>query len=147
MPEVSAAFLCDYASVREGLLHILGGGITRIWRDEFPSPLGVGLAVMFELHRMELGRPHEVAIEIRDEDGASLAEIRGGFGADSIPAIGPHEKILVPLAIGLHGLQVQKHGDYEATIAVDGQYKRTLQFAVRPTAEKGQLPPAPPPPE
>ncbi len=136
MAEVSAAFLCDYASVREGLLHVLGGGITRVWRDEFPSPLGVGLAIVFELHRMELGRPHEVHIEIRDEDGGALAEIRGGFGADATPAMRPHEGILVPFAIGLHGLPVQKHGDYEATIAVDGQFKRALQFSVRPSAEK-----------
>lgn len=143
MPEVAAAFLCDYASVREGLLHILGGGITRVWRDEFPAPLGVGLAVVFELHRMELGRPHEVQIEIRDADGGSLAEIRGGFGADATPAMQPHEKALVPFTIGLHGLAVQKHGDYEATIAVDGQFKRAIQFSVRPVGEKGGPAPAP----
>jgi len=33
---------------------------------------------------------------------------------------GPDESVLQPTAIGLHGQQVPKYRDYEATIAVDG---------------------------
>ena len=37
--QVVTALLCDYASVREGLLNILGGGVNRLWRAELPAPL------------------------------------------------------------------------------------------------------------
>jgi hypothetical protein len=146
VPEVAAALLCDHATVREGLLHVLGAGITRVWRDEFPAPLGVGLAIVFELHQDETGRPHELAIHVRDEDGGGVAEVKGAFGADKNPTLAVHERILVPMAFNLQPAQIEKHGNYEITLLVDGQFKRSIQFAVRPSSERAAalLPPAPP---
>jgi hypothetical protein len=34
------ALLCDAATVRENVLHILGGGLGQLWRDVYPARLG-----------------------------------------------------------------------------------------------------------
>lgn len=38
------AVLCDRATVRDGLLHILGAGVTIVYRDKVPAPLDVDVA-------------------------------------------------------------------------------------------------------
>lgn len=48
--QLASAILCDFAQVREGLLFVSGGGITRIWRETFPAAAGVSLALVFEAH-------------------------------------------------------------------------------------------------
>ena len=42
--EVTTAMLSDFAQVREGLLFVSSGGITRCYREQLPAPLGVHLA-------------------------------------------------------------------------------------------------------
>ena len=61
--ELKAAIICDAASVREGLLHVLGGGITRIWRQDLPAALGVALAVIVDLPPDVMFDPHEVTVD------------------------------------------------------------------------------------
>src|SRR5207302_2267086 len=97
--QVVTALLCDYASVREGLLNILGGGVNRLWRAELPAPLNLSLALMVDLHPQEVGAPHELGITVQDDDGGRLLELTGNFQAGQNPdsAIGEHA--LVPFGI------------------------------------------------
>ena len=43
---IDTALLCDAATERDGLLNVLGGGITVATRPEFPAPLGMTLALV-----------------------------------------------------------------------------------------------------
>ena len=47
---VDTCLLCEAASVHEGLLNILGGGVTVVTRPEYPSELGLSLAIRVMLH-------------------------------------------------------------------------------------------------
>ena len=66
--------LCDAATVREGLLHILGGGITRLNRPSFPAPLGAALALQISVHPTEASVSHRVEAIIQGEDGSQIAK-------------------------------------------------------------------------
>lgn len=133
--QVASAFLCDAASVREGLLHVLGGGITRLWRQEFPAPLGVSIALLLELHRQELDRPHELNIIIMGEDGQQIAEVKGGFQAPASPTLELHEGQLIPMTLDLGGAELPAAGAYTVDISIDGEHRRSLHFSARPASE------------
>ena len=38
---LETALLSDHASVRDGLLFVVAGGITRVWRSQLPAPLNL----------------------------------------------------------------------------------------------------------
>jgi len=124
------ALLCDFASVRENLLFVSAGGITRIWRSDYPAPMGVSLALMFEVHPMELPYPHEVAIRVMGPDGEELTTVQAGFTAGGDLQVG--EELLVPMALDLRNVGLPREGAHSVEIAVDGTHQKTVQFWVQP---------------
>lgn len=140
MPRVATALLCDYASVRENLLNVVGGGITRVWRTEFPAPLNLSLALVLELHEMELDRPHEIDIQIMGEDGQSIAQVKGGFQSAKPPGMEVTETLLVPIALDLRSAGVPALGAYTLSLAIDGSFATDLRFWVRQPPEAPELP-------
>lgn len=131
--EVGTALLCDFAIVREGLLHVISGGVTRVWRQSFPAEFGCALALVFELHPMETERPHELEVRIIGEDGAEVARLEGGFQAQPGPGMKTGEMMLVPVAIDLRNVQIPGPGGYSIVVRVDTNVQRTLAFWVERT--------------
>lgn len=138
---LATAILCDSATVREGLLHILGGGITRLWRDQLPAALGFTLALMIEVSSDALRVPHEVHVRIVDDDGANVAEAMGGFQVGQ-PAVWMEttESQLVPLVVPLHTAVVTHFGGYTVQITIDDEAASPLRFLVLHPDEQ-QIPP------
>ena len=95
--EIAAALLCDAATVREGLLHVLGGAITRVWSPGLPAPLGVALAAVIELAQEETAVPHELQVEVFDPDGTLIGMVMGGFQTAPNERLEPGEHVLVPV--------------------------------------------------
>lgn len=133
--KVVSALLCDAASVREGLLFVMGGGITRLWRQEYPAGFGCSLAMMLELHQMELERPHEIDVLLQGEDGQELARVKGGFQMGA-PNLEVGETALVPFAVDLHGVSIPAPGTCTLEISVDGAHQQTLRVSARPPGER-----------
>jgi uncharacterized protein DUF6941 len=134
---VGTALLCDFAAVRDSLLFVVGGGVNRLYRDEYPAPMGVSLALVFEVHQMEAAHPHEIDVRVVGEDGAELARMQGGFQTNLPPGVHVGEEILVPVGLDLRDVGLQTAGAYSIEISVDGTHHRTVQFWVepRPTLE------------
>jgi hypothetical protein len=114
--EVTTALLCDYAQVRDGLLFIMSGAVTRLNRSELPAPLGVFLALTFSMNLEEIGRLHEVRVVVSDDDGR-LAEARGGMQAQARVEIG--EELLVPVALDLRPVALRRYGEVRFEISAD----------------------------
>jgi hypothetical protein len=127
---VNAAILCDFASVREGLLNVVGGGITRLWRPQLPAPMNLSVALMLELHYLELGKDHELAVVVVSEDGEQVIEVKGAFNPNGDLDVG--ENLLVPMALDLRAANLATYGSYNVEVSVDGTHHRTLPFQVRP---------------
>lgn len=130
------AFLCDAATVREGLLHILGGGITRLWREQFPAQIAATLAVMIVLHPTEAESEHKMVIRVASEDGQDIATMEGSFRAQRGDLSKPGELIASPLVLNLHSVPLPRAGSYSVDILIDNQHQRSLQFVAAPSSEK-----------
>ena len=123
--------ICDAASVREGLLHVLGGGITRVWRADLPAALGVTLAVVVDLSPDVMFDPHEVTVHfVRDDDDEQLSEIKGAFQVGPELRLEPGEHQLVPMAFDLRGAAVERYGAYTFHVAIDLLPATALRFWV-----------------
>ncbi len=59
---IDCALLCDAATVREGLLHVLGGGIAHAVRPSFPAPAAMSLAVHVWVTQDEATGDHVLAV-------------------------------------------------------------------------------------
>lgn len=131
------AMLCDFATVREGLLHVLGGGINRLWREKFPANMGATLALLLEIHPTEADMQHTMAIFLINEDGRRLAEVNADFQVGrNAAASRPGENILMPLAVSLQQMTIPAPGAYSVEILLDGQHKRSLcVLAASPSAD------------
>ncbi|MHB8464368.1 MAG: DUF6941 family protein [Acidimicrobiales bacterium] len=130
--EITTALVCNWAEVREGILFVSGGGITRAWKQQFPAPFGVCLALVLEGTQGEMiGVPHEVEIEIADGDGVVAGQVTAGLQANGSPDLEPGEMMQVPLAFNLSMLPLPAVGAYDIKVRVDrgsiaGQPERVL---------------------
>ncbi len=130
--ELDAALICDAASVRENLLFVLGGGITRYWREDLPADIQVSLALVLKVHPTEMGRPHELDVILMDADGTRLNELKVGFQVDVTaerPDLDLTESALIPQAIDLRA-RFPREGSYSIDILLDAQHRKSLQFQV-----------------
>jgi len=127
------AFLCDAATVREGLLHILGGGITRLGRAGFPAQFGCDLAVMVQLHPIEAQDEQRLRTVVVDGDGNELGRLEGSFRASPSPTLEPGELVSVPFVVGLSGLQIPGPGTYSVELLLNGSHVRSLRVDAHDT--------------
>jgi hypothetical protein len=133
---VNTAILCDFAEVRENLLFIMAGGITRLWRAEWPGAMNVCLALVVELEHGDRERPHELDVQIIDADGALQARIQGGFQQAAGPDTDIHETTFFPFVFDLRPVGLPHAGWYTIMINLDGEGDRLLgvKAEVRPDA-------------
>jgi hypothetical protein len=127
--DVTTAMLADFAQVREGLLFVASGGVTRCYRDQLPAPLGVYLATVLELDRLEAEQVHQLQVVVVDEDGQELAEIAGEIqlGATQLMI---NENLNVPITFDLRNVPVEKFGSVEIRLYVANEHRRTLPIWV-----------------
>ena len=129
MAHVISAMLCDAATVREGLLHILGGGITRLHRGEYPAPMQVALVAQVVLTPVEVEHPHDVTAIVQTEDGDVVVQATGHLEAGPPnPLLEPGESVILPLIIGLHGVVLARPGGYSIEMSVDNVHQSSLSF-------------------
>ncbi|HZA27257.1 MAG TPA: hypothetical protein VE915_06370 [Actinomycetota bacterium] len=132
---VAAAFLCDFAEVRERLLFALGGGITRLWRESFPASMDASLALLLELHQMEQATRHDLQVVVQGEDGQRVGEVKGAFQMGA-PEVEVGENLLVPIALDLRPARLPAPGSYAVEIVIDGTHQRKIQFRAMPRPEQ-----------
>jgi len=135
--KVTLLTLCDRATVREGLLHILGAGINMLGRPNLPAALAVDLAVILESESLEeLPGEHQVLVTIRDDSDnlVARADVQWSLVAQ-VEQVDPPP--YVPFSIPLQNVAVPSHGFYEITLALDGQQLAGLRFLVAKELQSG----------
>jgi hypothetical protein len=79
------AVLCDAASVREGLLHLLGAGVTEIAVRGFPARLPVTFAFRVVLESREIRESHTLRLELSDSTTGDVeGEVRSRSNAPRV---------------------------------------------------------------
>lgn len=125
---VDCALLCDAVSAREGLLNILGGGITRLRRPEFPAPLGAGLALRIMLHPTEADREHNLEARLLAEDGEQVGKVEISFGVESKGDVRPGEELAAVFGLPLHTVGLPRPGAYSFELLIDGIHGGSVAF-------------------
>lgn len=128
--KVDLALLCDAVTVRDGLLHILGGGVTRLSRASYPAPLLCQVALRLALHQTEATATHAVRVVIIDEDGHEIAKVEGQVANDPAGLASMHagETMYASIGLPLGGVVLPRPGTYAIEILVDDSHARTVSF-------------------
>lgn len=129
--EITAVSLCDFAQVREGLLFISSGGISRIGRQPgVVATMNAFLATVVELDPDEAFQAHELQVKIKNTTtAAEVGTLTAGFQSTGAQLF-PGENLLVPIVAPLHGAVLGEDGPYDIHVSVDSGTPRILTVYV-----------------
>lgn len=125
---VECALLCDAASVREGLLHVLGGGISRISVDEFPVRLPLTFALRAVLEPRELQRHHKLHLELVDHAANLQGALDLTFEVEDPDR--PTEEAALVVPVSLEPLPLRGPGTYLINATLDSRALGTFPLRV-----------------
>lgn len=138
MAEISSAIVCDFAQVRDNLLFVVAGGITRVYRPNLPAQLGLCLALIVEVPSDERGQVHEIVAACKHSQTAEeLFRIVGAAQAHDLGDLEPGESQFLPLAVDLRSVGAARYGSYDVHTSVDGQPGPLLTFYVKDKPTSG----------
>ena len=137
--------LCDAATVRDGLINTLGGGVQQVNRPTYPAPLGVSAAVFIAAPLSELIGQHRlrVRVQLHGEGDVTqgVAEIGLEFTGNELSAVADEEATL-PVVLPVQTVPLPREGIYDAILLFDEQELARLRLlAVRTEPEGANMPP------
>jgi hypothetical protein len=121
--------LCDAASGREGLLFVMGGGITRLLPSEYPARTPT-VAFIVLLDELDYGEEHEFRVTVMDAEERELGSGTGKFESVSFEDSG--EALLFPGVVPLMDIGLLEAGDYEVRLSIDGLIMARLPLRATP---------------
>lgn len=128
--------LCDFAQVREGLLTVVSGGVTRVGLSKFPAATPLYLAIMVYLPPDAVDSPHAVRVLFKYPDTAEKF-------AEANVNVSPHasdeqraEGISFPVPLDLHGVTLPRPGMIDIQVEVDGELQGELTLHAFDTAPR-----------
>jgi len=131
MARLDSLLLCDFAQVREGLLFVNSGGITRVFAEEFPAHLSLYIGAMMYVPPDQVDEIHEIVIAIKDADRTEkLAEMRGAVKAGASGQF-DGEGLHLPFVVPLLGVQFKQSGQIDIQASVDGDVGMDWTFWIQ----------------
>ncbi|MDX3294627.1 hypothetical protein PV569_13015 [Streptomyces scabiei] len=123
------AALCDRATIREGLLHILGGGVTQCSLN-LPCPPDLDLAVLVRAENWhEVAGHHALTTTVTHESGQLAGTVHMFWDAPKLAAdSGPLPQL--PVVVPIRGMTLANDGDYSVRVEVDQVELITISFTV-----------------
>jgi hypothetical protein len=137
---IDCALLCDATTVREGLLHVLGGGVTRINRPGYPAPLApLALALRILVHPTETDRTHQLDVRLQGADGQEIGKFDVQFGIGDPGEVEPGEEVSVPLPLNMPpNVALPSAGRYSFELLIDGVHQQTVAFIAKHVPPGGE---------
>ena len=130
--QLKALVLCDFAQVREGLLFVQSGGLTRLVAMSFPAKFGCHLACLVYLPPKVSGTAEETA---KPDTAASTATLIATVKVElhqspSPPGLAPGEGRQIPIAVPLGAVAFPTPGEYDLQVEIDDELAGDLSFRV-----------------
>jgi len=130
--ELKSLILCDFAQIREGLLFVQSGGLTRLVAPTFPAKFACHVATLVWLPPDEAGTAHEMVMKVKSAETAMLAATVKVALHESSPPSGlqPGEGRQVPIVVPLAAVSFPAPGEYDLQVEVDEQFAGDISFRV-----------------
>jgi hypothetical protein len=126
--------LADSVSAAEGKLHAQGAGWNRVIAQRLPTVHGrIGLGIVLRVPSDQTGTEHAIEVRLEDPDGTALQRIGGSFRVDA-PEHGAQDEEVLPVALNVDSVALEREGTYRFVIAIDGEDARAVPFAVQAAA-------------
>jgi len=140
MIELKSLVLCDAATIRDGLLHILGAGIAVVWRTSFPDALLATVAASLEVSEIpEEGETHTfrlVGVRVGEEPEQRIFE--AGLEV-TVTSDGTSDHQSVPLVLNLSNAGIASEGRYEIRAFLDGEAVSAIHFSAKIAPDAPQV--------
>ena len=134
---LDALILCDFAQIREGLLFVQSGGLTRLVSNSFPAHFSCHVAAMVHLPPDEAVDAHTMVMKVKSADTATLvATVNVELHENPRPTgLAPGEGRQVPIVVPVHKISFPMAGQYDLHVDIDDEFAGDLNFRVeqRPT--------------
>jgi hypothetical protein len=124
---VSALIVADAVSVREGLLHVLGGGISYVQRGSYPAPLLADIGILVS-HRASARNFHINVALRKDGSPEVLSEIEVDGEAADTPDVDANVYGTIPLQIDARSIAIPGPGNYTLSVTLRGGKGLTTHF-------------------
>ena len=134
--DVSLAVLSDFASVtQEGKLNIMG-----IFGEVNPPGLPFSLPLMylvivFDASPAEIGSEKSIRVVMLDGEGREGLRIENNLAVP--PAGRPGHRVNFNAILALQGVTFQQPGDYQFSVLINGEEKRSVPLRVNEPAPLG----------
>lgn len=124
--------LCDFAQVREGLLFVASGGITRVAAPGLGAPVSISVAGELEVLPNESSTTHEVTFKVVVVDTSTVVwEAALAISTRSDPGgLFPGESLHVPFALPVGPFPATTFGPHDLKVSIDSSETQLLTFYV-----------------
>ena len=129
---LDALVLCDFAQVREGLLFVQSGGLTRFATSTLPVTFNCHVATLIYLPPDEAADSHAVLMRIKHAPTATVvATVKVAIHASDVSTrLEPGEGRLVPIVVPLSNVTFRAAGEHDLQVEVDDHLAGDLSFRV-----------------
>lgn len=119
---VLAFFAADHAQAEGGKVYVNGGFWDQLRFPTYPSIVpSLALVAVLEVPYRAYHQDHSFRLGMEDADGNVLPlEATGNFRIGAKPDLRVGDPTLMPIAIPIAGLKIDKPGDYAFTLSIDG---------------------------
>lgn len=128
-PRLTTLLLCDFAQVRDGLLFVSSGGVSRVVQGAYPANPRLHLALVVHLPVGSLGGPHRVHVRLKYPDTAEvIADAELVVQLNTVAGAYPGEGINIPQVIDLLGIKFPRPGQVDVQVSIDDDPAGDLSF-------------------
>lgn len=133
---LNALILCDFAQIREGLLFVQSGGLTRLVAPTFPAQFGCHVAALVYVPPHEAAEAHQMVIKVKAAETATLVATVNVAMHQTTPPPGlePGEGRQLPIVVPLAAVTFPSPGEYDLHVEIDGDFAGEISFRVEQRA-------------
>lgn len=130
--QLKSLILCDFAQIREGLLFVQSGGLTRLAAPTFPARFSCHVAALVWTPPDEATMSHEMVMKVKSASTATLVATINVAMHQSAPPRGlePGEGRQLPIVVPLSAVTFPEPGEYDLQAELDDQLAGDLSFRV-----------------
>jgi hypothetical protein len=141
-----ALFLADHADAVNGKVYVNGGFFNRLMFPMYPQAVpAMSLVAVCEVPFARYLSEHQFTVELVDQDGhPSSFKAQGSFRVGVSAEMEFGDPTVMPIAVPIYGLVLDRPGDYCFTFSIDGDELGRWSFRAM-QVDLSQL--RPPPPE